>query len=60
MATYLSLGFKEDSAAQRPEGLYREPALMAGVAAGAAVMIFLLFVDLPIVHTLFVPPQFRH
>jgi hypothetical protein len=29
MAIYLSLAFKKDSAVQRPEGLYREPALMA-------------------------------
>jgi 4-hydroxybenzoate polyprenyltransferase len=58
MATYLSLGFKQDSAAQRPEGLYREPVLMAGVAACAALMIVLLFVDVPLVHSVFVPSQF--
>jgi decaprenyl-phosphate phosphoribosyltransferase len=59
MATYLSLGFKENSAAQRPEGLYREPVLMAGVTACAALMVFLLIVDVPLVHTVFVPSQFR-
>jgi len=58
MATYLSLGFKQNSAAQSPEGLYREPALMAGVTACAALMIILLFVDVPFVHSVFVPSQF--
>ena len=55
MATYLSLAFKRDSAVQRPEGLYREPALMAAVISCAAVMIGLLFVDVPILHNIFVP-----
>jgi len=55
MATYLSLAFKRDSAVQRPEGLYREPALMAAVISCAAVMIVLLFVDVPILHNIFVP-----
>ena len=30
MASYLSIAFKEDSAAQHPEKLYREPGLMTG------------------------------
>jgi decaprenyl-phosphate phosphoribosyltransferase len=55
MATYLSLAFKHDSAVQRPEGLYREPVLMAAVISCAAVMIVLLFVDVPILHNIFVP-----
>jgi len=55
MATYLSLAFKHDSAVQRPEGLYREPALMAAVISCAAVMIMLLFIDVPILHNIFVP-----
>jgi len=55
MAAYLSLAFKHDSAVQRPEGLYREPALMAAVVSCAAVMIVLLFVDMPILHNIFVP-----
>jgi hypothetical protein len=59
MAIYLALGFKPNSAAQRPEGLYREPALMAGVAACTALMLLLLFVDVPLVYTIFVP-SFRH
>jgi 4-hydroxybenzoate polyprenyltransferase len=55
MAQYLSLAFKPDSAVQRPEGLYREPALMAAVIACVAVMVVLLFVDLPILHKVFSP-----
>jgi decaprenyl-phosphate phosphoribosyltransferase len=55
MAQYLALSFKEDSAVQRPEGLYREPALMAAVIACSVVMVFLLFVDIPVLHQIFVP-----
>jgi decaprenyl-phosphate phosphoribosyltransferase len=55
MAQYLSLAFKPDSAVQRPEGLYREPALMAAVIACVAVMVTLLFVNLPILPRIFSP-----
>jgi 4-hydroxybenzoate polyprenyltransferase len=55
MAIYLSMAFKQDSAAQRPEGLYREPALMAAVVVCAAAMLVLLFVDVKFVHQIFVP-----
>jgi decaprenyl-phosphate phosphoribosyltransferase len=55
MAVYLSLAFKENSAAQRPEGLYREPMLMACIVACAALMILLLFVDVPILSRIFIP-----
>ncbi len=55
MALYLSLAFQPDSAVQRPEGLYREPALMGAVFACAAIMITLLFVDLPMLYTIFSP-----
>jgi hypothetical protein len=55
MAQYLALSFKDDSAVQRPEGLYKEPGLMAAVIACAALMVFLLFVDVPILHQIFVP-----
>ena len=40
MAQYLALSFKADSAVQRPEGLYREPGLMAAVICCTAVMVF--------------------
>ena len=59
MAVYLSLAFKENSAAARPEGLYREPALMTAVIVCAVLMLSLLFIDLPIVDTIFVPPQLQ-
>ena len=40
---------------QRPEGLYREPALMVAVFACVAVMAALLFVNLPILNRIFSP-----
>ncbi len=55
MAQYLSLAFKPDSSVQRPEGLYREPALMAAVIACMAAMVILLFVNLPILPRIFSP-----
>ncbi|MGI8991367.1 MAG: UbiA prenyltransferase family protein, partial [Bryobacteraceae bacterium] len=55
MAQYLALSFKVDSAVQRPEGLYREPGLMAAVLCCTVVMCFLLFVDVPVLHQIFVP-----
>ena len=55
MAVYLSMAYKPDSAVQRPEGLYREVGLVLTVTVCAAVMIALLFVDVPGVHTAFVP-----
>src|SRR5271165_6953754 len=55
MSKYLSLAFKPDSAVQHPELLYREPALMAAVIICSAVMVTLLFVNLPILHRIFSP-----
>jgi len=55
MAIYLAVGFRPDSAAQRPEGLYREPVLMAALVACTALVAILLFVDLPGVSNVFVP-----
>ena len=55
MAAYLELAFKPESAAQQPEKLYREPLLMASVIICALVMTILLFVDVPILHQMFVP-----
>jgi 4-hydroxybenzoate polyprenyltransferase len=59
MAVYLSLAFKDNSAAARPEGLYREPVLMTAVIACTALMLSLLFIDLPIIDTIFVSSQLR-
>ena len=55
MAIYLAVGFRQDSAAQRPEGLYREPVLMAAVVSCTILVAILLFVDLPSVSRIFVP-----
>ena len=55
MATYMALAFKPDSAAQRPEGLWREPWLLAAVAVCALAIGVLLFADLPWLHELFKP-----
>ena len=55
MATYFSLAFNVDGAAQRPEGLYREPKLMVAIVTCTVLMIVLLFVDVPILHRVFVP-----
>ena len=55
MAIYFSLAYKDDSAVQRPEGLYAEPALMTAVAGCAIVMMVLLFVDVSLLHRMFAP-----
>jgi len=55
MATYLEMAFRPDSAAERPERLYREPGLMLAVSLTTVVMLALLFVDLPALHRIFVP-----
>jgi 4-hydroxybenzoate polyprenyltransferase len=55
MAIYLSLAFSEDSVVQRPEGLHREPGLMLSVAICAALMLALLFVDIPVLYRVFIP-----
>jgi decaprenyl-phosphate phosphoribosyltransferase len=55
MAVYLSLAFKPDSAVQRPEGLYREPALVAVGTAASVVLTLLLFVDVPALYRWFAP-----
>lgn len=53
MAVYLALAFKPDSAAQRPEGLYAEPVLMAAVVCCAVLMTALMFVDVPFLYDVF-------
>lgn len=53
MTIYLSIALEQDSAAQRPEHLYREPAMAVALATSAAIMILLLFVDIPLMHDLF-------
>lgn len=55
MAMYLELSFKEDSAVQRPEGLYREPKLMLAVIFCFALMAALMLVDIPVLQDIFDP-----
>jgi decaprenyl-phosphate phosphoribosyltransferase len=55
MAMYLALAFKKDSAVQRPEGLYREPKLMAAVIACSLLMAALMVVDVPALPHIFAP-----
>jgi decaprenyl-phosphate phosphoribosyltransferase len=55
MAIYLGLAFKPESAVVNPEKLYREPLLMAAVTICAATMLLLMFVDIPVLDTIFKP-----
>ena len=55
MAAYLELGFRADSAAQNPERLYHEPMLMLAVTVCMAVMVALMYIDLPVLHALIDP-----
>jgi 4-hydroxybenzoate polyprenyltransferase len=55
MAAYLELGFRAESAAQNPERLYKEPRLMVAVTVCAVVMVALMYIDLPFLHTLIDP-----
>ena len=55
MAMYLRLGFRSGSAAQHPEKLYREPALMVAVCACALIMGLLFFVHVPLLDSVFRP-----
>ncbi len=47
MAVYFSLSFQDESAVQNPEKLYREPQLMVPLVLCSAVLIVLMFVNLP-------------
>jgi 4-hydroxybenzoate polyprenyltransferase len=55
MAIYLFLAFKPDSAVQRPEGLYKEPTLMAAVVSCSVLIAVLMLVDIPVLQTIFTP-----
>jgi decaprenyl-phosphate phosphoribosyltransferase len=57
MAIYFHIAFKPDSAAQRPEGLIREPLLMSAIALCSAVIVSLLWADIPLLHQMFPPTQ---
>jgi 4-hydroxybenzoate polyprenyltransferase len=55
MAVYLHVAMKDNSAAQNPEKLYREPWLMASVVSAAVMICVLLSVDLPVMQRIFTP-----
>jgi decaprenyl-phosphate phosphoribosyltransferase len=55
MAIYLFLGLKPNSTVQRPEGLYREPTLMAAVVASSIAICILMLVDIPGIADLIAP-----
>jgi len=55
MALYLQIAFKEESAAQNPEKLYRERPLMIAVTLCATLMTVLLLVDIPVVGEVIAP-----
>lgn len=47
---YFRIAFKEDSAAQKPEKLFREKGLMAYLAVLIVVFVILMIVDIPFIH----------
>ena len=55
MAMYFDLSFKDNSAVQHPEKLYREPSLMTTAIFTSIIMIVLLNVHLPMVGRIFTP-----
>ena len=55
LSIYFYLAFDQDSAVQNPEKLYREPELLCAVIVCAAVMLALLWIDMPVVSHLFTP-----
>ena len=55
MAVYLHVAMKDNSAAQNPEKLYREPWLMGSVIGAAALICLLLAFDLPMMQRIFTP-----
>jgi 4-hydroxybenzoate polyprenyltransferase len=53
MAVYFSLSFRHESAVQNPERLYREPVLMVPLCICVALIVLLLFVNIPWIGTMF-------
>ena len=48
---YVMMAFNEDSAAQKPEKLYKEKKLLALVVLFVAALAILTVVDIPILHS---------
>jgi decaprenyl-phosphate phosphoribosyltransferase len=55
MAIFLNLAFKPNSAAQHPEKLYREPALMTMVICCTILLVVMFFVRIPVLYEFFNP-----
>jgi decaprenyl-phosphate phosphoribosyltransferase len=55
MAIYLLLGLKPNSTVQAPEGLYKEPTLMAAVVLCSVAVTVLMLVDIPGLPNLIAP-----
>ena len=55
VAWYIHLGFLQDSPAQSPEKLYKQRGFVAYGMLCVAVMIGLLFLDMPVIGRIFVP-----
>lgn len=53
MSVYFGLSFKDESAVQNPEKLYKEPRLMIALLVCTVVMAFLLLVRLPWLQSMF-------
>jgi hypothetical protein len=55
---YLHVAFKQESAAQHPERLYRERGLMAYLVVCVVAFVGLMFVEIPWLYEVFnVPPS---
>ena len=54
-AYYIMLAYKEDSAVQKPEKLYKEKKLLAIVALFAIILAIMTVVDIPSIHMLMSP-----
>ena len=59
MAIYLSLAFQPESAVINPEKLYRERNLMLAVGVCAVATGLLMFIDIPVLDTIFKPTGLR-
>ena len=55
LAWYIHLGFKEDSPAQYPETLYKQTGFLAFACLCVATMLALLFINVPVLETIFAP-----
>jgi decaprenyl-phosphate phosphoribosyltransferase len=55
MSTYFNLAFNQDSVAQNPEKLYREPLLMIETVLVTSVILALLYFNVPLIGRLFAP-----